>query len=63
MKKTLLIIAFGIMAIAARSQEGEILYVDYGEQGISHGFGPEIMFNGPGAWHVDFDQDGENYFY
>jgi len=63
MKKALITLFALMMAFGAKAQEGEIIYIDYGTNGLTHVFAEEIFdLYGDFSWYLDLDQNGTNDF-
>ena len=65
MKKTIttFILAFFVFT-SLRAQEGEIIYIDYGMNGLTHEFAGEVFdLYEYYSWYLDLDQNGTNDFH
>lgn len=66
-KRLIFLLLVELVAATLHAQEGEIIYRDFGETGLTHEFDERLFFlievGECELWHLDLDYDGENDFY
>ena len=64
MKKALITLFALLMVFGAKAQEGEIIYIDYGTNALTHEFAGEVFDLWEYySWDLDLDQNGTNDFH